>query len=211
MSLLFLPASSPRDAADDSHIQKFIITGETKWHGDTGRSLQNTVQMLPSYYVFLLLLFLHQFNYSVNLINRYDCSACNLCARYLICSGSGRQGALAGIVFPLSWWPALQISCCRPHYFITEGDLRRGCVACFSCYYLTFFCSGGRQSWSSLLGSTWLEKLICGHVRPSLKKWLLHDVSQQELHKKGGLKMSKIIIFSLSFCVFYYHTILQLL
>lgn len=69
---------------------------------------QNSVQMSPSYFIgFFLTLIFFQFNYSVNLINRYDCSVCNLCARHLICSGSGHWEALVGIVFPLSWWPAL--------------------------------------------------------------------------------------------------------
>lgn len=63
-------------------------------------SPQNSVQMSLSYFIsFFLSLIFFQFNYSTSLINRYDCRACNLCARHLICSGSWCRGALAGIVF----------------------------------------------------------------------------------------------------------------
>lgn len=45
----------------------------------------------------------------------------------------GVGGGLERVLFfPLSWWPAFQISYCRPLYFITEGDLRQAFVACFS-------------------------------------------------------------------------------
>lgn len=139
------PTLSSLDSADKHTIQKEIITGEKKWR-DCGREKKVPLKQYPDvafiFYLFLSLMFF-QFNYSVNLINRYDCSACNLCARHLICSGSGHQGALAGIVFPLSWWPMLQISCCWPHYFLTAGGIWGELVLSVFHFIASLFCGRG--------------------------------------------------------------------
>lgn len=93
--------------------------------------------------------------------------------------------------FPLSWWPVLQISCCRPHYFITEGDLRRACVACFSLYYLTFLWQRLTCSKVKVLCSARQEKLNCGYISPSLKCHCCMMYHTRRSINKGGLKMSQ--------------------
>lgn len=76
----------------------------TCWFGErTDGPLLKIVSRCPFHtlYIYIVFIFnIFQFNYSFQLINTCHCSACNLCARHLICSGSGCREALVGIVFP---------------------------------------------------------------------------------------------------------------
>lgn len=130
---------------------------------------------------FLCLIFF-QFNYSDGLINRYDCSECNHCARHLICSGSRCRGALVGIVFssfmmacasdqllPTSLFyhrGGFETSLCclfftlLPHFSVAEADLLKS--------QSSLFCTPRKAE-------LWLYKSF-------FKMSLLHDVSHQEQH-----------------------------
>lgn len=174
-----------RGRGGNESIQKFII-GQTTWHVDSGREQRVPSKQRPDvtfifYRVFLSLIFF-QFNYSTSLINRYDCRACNLCARHLICSGSGCRGALAGIVFssfmmacaPDQLLPTSLFYhrggfetglCCLfftllPHFSVAEADLLKS--------RSTLFCTPRKAD-------LWLCKAF-------FKMSLLHDVSHRQQH-----------------------------
>lgn len=141
-----LGASDPWVLGPCRQDQTVVVIRETKCDADSGREQKVPSKQRPDvafifyhfFFITLMIFFIFsQFNYSVDLINRYDCSTCNLCARYLICSGSGHQweekgggGALASIVFGL----LIILS--------QRGIVDELCVARFSFYYLIF--RGGR-------------------------------------------------------------------
>lgn len=68
------PTSSPQNTADNSSIQTFIITGETKSHRDTGREQKVPIKQHPDvafifYLFFFTLYFISSIIQSTSLID----------------------------------------------------------------------------------------------------------------------------------------------
>lgn len=181
---------SPKHCRQQQHSNIHYYWGDkvTSWYwkrteGPLKTASRCRFHILSFFFHFIF----YQFNYSVNLINRYDYIACNLSARHLICSGSGRRGGFSGYCFS-SFMMAGALDqplptslfyhrggyeeslCCLfftllPHFSVAEADLFKSC--------------------SSLVGSTCREKLTCGYVRPFLKCHCCMCHTRSSINKEG--------------------------
>lgn len=139
-----VPASVPETPPTTVTFKNSSLLGrqsDTASLGENRGSPPKTVSRcrlhnLSFYFIFNIFF---QFNYLVTLINRYDCSACNLCARHLICSGSGRGGGLLWVLFFLFHDGRRFRSTAADLIILSQRGIRdEAYVACFALDYLTF-------------------------------------------------------------------------
>ena len=128
----------------------------------------------------LSLIFFFSSIIQAGLINRYDCRACNLCARDLFCCGSGwRGGALAGIVSFLFHDGQCFGSAATDIIILSQREIWH---LFFLLYVLTFLWL--RMTCSKVIVCcACIEKVACGCIRSFFKMSLLHDVSHWEQNK----------------------------
>lgn len=122
----------------------------------------------------------------------------------------GVGGALQGIVFPISWWPALQIICCQPHYFITGWGIWDEPVPVFH-FIASLLCSGQRLAEKLkkfVFDSSCSDWLTAGYVRTSLKCHCCMMYHTRNIINNASVKMSQafhaVSHYFISFLLFIY-------
>lgn len=186
-----VPASVPETPPTTVTFKNSSLLGrqsDTASLGENRGSPPKTVSRcrlhnLSFYFIFNIFF---QFNYLVTLINRYDCSACNLCARHLICSGSGRGGGFCGYCFSSFMMAGASDQLLPTSLFYHRGGFETKpmlpVLRLITSLFLWWRPTCSKVEVVCWALRAWKKKPSCGNMRHSFEMSLLHDVSHQKPH-----------------------------